>query len=42
MEATEILDKARSEGWTDEEVVDRVLAGETALYEIIIPRYSSR
>lgn len=37
-----ILEKARSEGWTDEEVVDRVLAGDTALYEIIMRRYNQR
>lgn len=38
----ELLEKARCEGWTDEEVVDRVLAGETALYEIIMRRYNQR
>ncbi|HEV2194850.1 MAG TPA: RNA polymerase sigma factor [Candidatus Acidoferrum sp.] len=38
----EILEKARVEGWTDEEVVDRVLAGETELYEIIMRRYNQR
>lgn len=38
----ELLEKARIEGWTDEEVVDRVLAGETALYEIIMRRYNQR
>src|SRR5438105_9135451 len=37
-----ILEKARSEGWTDEEVVDRVRAGQTALYEIIMRRYNQR
>ncbi len=42
MEVTEILEKARSEGWTDEEIVDRVRAGETALYEIIMRRYNQR
>jgi RNA polymerase sigma-70 factor (ECF subfamily) len=42
MEITAILDKARSEGWTDEEIVDRVRAGETALYEIIMRRYNQR
>ena len=42
MEATEILEKARLEGWTDEEVVDRVRGGETALYEIIMRRYNQR
>lgn len=38
----ELLEKARIEGWTDEEVVARVLAGETALYEIIMRRYNQR
>jgi len=38
----EILEKARIEGWTDEHVVERVLAGETALYEIIMRRYNQR
>ena len=38
----EILEKARMEGWTDDEVVARVLAGETALYEIIMRRYNQR
>ncbi len=42
MEATEILERARLEGWTDEEVVDRVRGGETALYEIIMRRYNQR
>ncbi|HLZ92491.1 MAG TPA: RNA polymerase sigma factor [Candidatus Acidoferrum sp.] len=42
MEAAEILEKARSEGWTDEEIVDRVKCGETALYEIIMRRYNQR
>ena len=42
MEATEIIEKARLEGWTDEEVVDRVRGGETALYEIIMRRYNQR
>jgi len=38
----EILEKARIEGWTDEEVVGRVLAGEVELYEIIMRRYNQR
>lgn len=38
----ELLEKARCEGWTDEEVVERVLGGETALYEIIMRRYNQR
>lgn len=42
MEITGILEKAGAEGWTDEEVVDRVRAGDTALYEIILRRYNQR
>jgi RNA polymerase sigma-70 factor (ECF subfamily) len=38
----EILEKARVEGWADEEVVNRVVAGETELYEIIMRRYNQR
>ena len=37
-----ILEKASCEGWTDIEVVERVEAGETALYEIIMRRYNQR
>lgn len=37
-----ILEQARVEGWTDEQVVERVLAGETELYEIIMRRYNQR
>lgn len=42
MESAEILEKARLESWSDEEVVDRVKAGDTALYEIIMRRYNQR
>ncbi len=42
MESFEILEKARSEGWTDEEIVERVKAGDTALFEIIMRRYNQR
>jgi RNA polymerase sigma-70 factor (ECF subfamily) len=38
----ELLEKAKVEGWTDEEVIQRVLAGETALYEIIMRRHNQR
>jgi len=38
----EILEQARLGGWTDQEVVGRVLAGETELYEIIMRRYNQR
>src|SRR5262249_37618432 len=30
------------QGWTDQQVVERVLAGETALYEVIMRRYNQR
>jgi RNA polymerase sigma-70 factor (ECF subfamily) len=42
MQTVEILEKARLEGWTDEQVVDRVRGGETALYEILVRRYNQR
>ena len=42
METTRIPDKAIFEAWTDEQVVERVLAGETALYEVIMRRYNQR
>lgn len=42
METTGILEKSGAERWTDEEVVDRVRAGDTALYEIIMRRYNQR
>ncbi|MGO9272999.1 MAG: RNA polymerase sigma factor [Terriglobia bacterium] len=37
-----VVEKARVEGWPDEEVVARVLQGETALFEIIMRRYNQR
>lgn len=37
-----LLDKATCERWTDEEVVERVRAGDTALYEVIMRRYNQR
>jgi RNA polymerase sigma-70 factor (ECF subfamily) len=42
MEISGILERAKTERWTDEEVVKRVKAGETALYEIIMRRYNQR
>jgi RNA polymerase sigma-70 factor (ECF subfamily) len=42
METTINLERARVEGWTDQQVVDRVLTGDTALYEIIMRRYNQR
>src|SRR5215468_9660004 len=40
--ATGLLERAKIEGWTDEEVVERVKGGETALYEILMRRYNQR
>lgn len=42
MESTLAPEKSKSESLTDEEVVRRVLAGETALYEVIMRRYNQR
>jgi len=42
METATILERAKLESWSDDEVVRRVLAGETALYEIIMRRYNQR
>jgi RNA polymerase sigma-70 factor (ECF subfamily) len=42
METLGTLDKAASEGWTDQEIVGRIRAGDTALYEIIMRRYNQR
>jgi RNA polymerase sigma-70 factor (ECF subfamily) len=42
METIQTLEQARSESWTDQQVIDRVLAGEIALYEIIMRRYNQR
>jgi RNA polymerase sigma-70 factor (ECF subfamily) len=37
-----LVEQAKIEGWTDEEVVRRVLAGETPLFEIVMRRYNQR
>lgn len=42
MEIIGALEKARSEACSDEEIVDRVKAGDTGLYEIIMQRYNQR
>lgn len=42
METFEFLDKAASERWTDQEVIDRVKAGDVALFELIMRRYNQR
>ena len=40
--ATALLEQAKQEEWSDEEVVKRVLAGETALYELVMRRHNQR
>ena len=42
MAAITLLEQAKLEGWSDEEVVKRILGGDTALYEIIMRRYNQR
>ncbi len=42
MNTTGLVERAKIEGWTDEEVVARVRGGETALYEILMRRYNQR
>jgi len=42
METIGTLEKASCEGWADQEIVERVKAGDTALYEIIMRRYNQR
>ncbi|MBV9073841.1 MAG: RNA polymerase sigma factor [Acidobacteria bacterium] len=42
MEQTAVLETSDSRALSDQEVIARVLAGETALYEIIMRRYNQR
>ncbi|HTJ28952.1 MAG TPA: RNA polymerase sigma factor [Acidobacteriaceae bacterium] len=37
-----VLEKASFENWTDQQVIDRVKIGDTALYEIIMRRHNQR
>jgi RNA polymerase sigma-70 factor (ECF subfamily) len=37
-----LLEQAKLEDWTDEQVVERVLAGDTALYELLMRRHNQR
>lgn len=34
--------ESAQQSWTDEEIIDRVLAGDTALYELLVRRYNQR
>lgn len=42
MASASLVQLAKQEEWSDEEVVRRVLAGETALYEILMRRHNQR
>ncbi|HXJ88896.1 MAG TPA: RNA polymerase sigma factor [Candidatus Binatia bacterium] len=42
MASAALIDQARNEDWTDEQVVERVLAGDTALYELVMRRHNQR
>jgi RNA polymerase sigma-70 factor (ECF subfamily) len=42
METIGLLEKTNFEGLTDQDVVDRVKAGDTALYEVLMRRYNQR
>ncbi len=42
MAAIAVLELAKLEQWTDEQVVERVLAGETAAFEVLMRRYNQR
>jgi DNA-directed RNA polymerase specialized sigma24 family protein len=42
MASAALLEQARQEAWSDEQVVSRVRAGETALYELLMRRYNQR
>lgn len=42
MDIAATLERAKAERWSDEEIVERVKAGDTALYEILMRRYNQR
>jgi len=42
MASAALLAQARNEDWTDEQVVEHVLAGGTALYELLMRRHNQR
>lgn len=42
MATSHFVSRAVREGWSDEDVITRVLAGETGAYEIIMRRYNQR
>ena len=42
MASAALLEQAKQEEWSDEQVVERVLAGETGLYELLMRRHNQR
>ena len=42
MSSVPILEKARTEGWADEEIVRRVLEGDLVLFELLMRRHNQR
>jgi len=42
MASAALLQQAKNEEWSDEQVVARVLAGDTALYELLMRRHNQR
>jgi len=42
MASATLLEQARKEDWGDEQVVERVLRGDTALYELLMRRHNQR
>ena len=42
MASAALLDQAKLENWSDDEIVGRILAGETALYELLMRRHNQR
>jgi RNA polymerase sigma-70 factor (ECF subfamily) len=42
MSSVAVLERARLEGWSDEDVVARVIEGDTALFELLMRRHNQR
>lgn len=42
MASAALLERAKKEDWTDEQIVERVLGGETALYELLMRRHNQK
>jgi len=39
---TRVLSATEQSSWSDEEIIDRVIAGESALYELLVRRYNQK